>query len=70
MGITGHFDSTSGRLMLSGPASVADYLAALHSITYWFDGSDATNGGIRSRLALDCVVRSPARASSPVTISP
>jgi hypothetical protein len=45
-GITGSYDSTHGILTLSGTSSVADYQAALESITYSFSPSngDPTNG--------------------------
>jgi Hint domain len=46
-GISGSYGPSVGELTLSGSASVADYQAALDSITYSFlpSGGDATNGG-------------------------
>jgi hypothetical protein len=46
-GITASFNSSSGEMTLAGTASVADYQAALDSITYSFTpgSGDATNGG-------------------------
>ena len=44
--ITGSYDATTGVLTLSGAASVADYQAALNSVTYSFaTGGDPTGGG-------------------------
>jgi hypothetical protein len=44
-GITGSYNASSGVLTLTGTASVADYKAALESITYSFAGGDSTNDG-------------------------
>jgi hypothetical protein len=46
-GIAGSFNPISGVLTLTGTASVADYQAALDSVTYSFspNGADSTNGG-------------------------
>jgi VCBS repeat-containing protein len=41
-GITGSFDATAGVLTLTGAASVADYQAALRSVTY-YDSGDPTH---------------------------
>ncbi len=45
--ITGSYDSTTGTLVLTGADSVADYQAALQSVTYSFSPSDGdpTGGG-------------------------
>ena len=44
-GITGSYDANSGVLTLSGTATVANYQAALRSVTFDFASGDATNGG-------------------------
>jgi hypothetical protein len=44
-GITGSYNASSGVLTLTGTASVADYKAALESITYSFADGDSTNDG-------------------------
>jgi hypothetical protein len=63
--ITGSYSNASGRLTLSGTASVDDYQIALRSITYRFDGMDATNGGNRKELTLTWTVRNAAREGPP-----
>jgi hypothetical protein len=56
-GITGSFDSATGTLTLTGSATLADYQAALDSITYSFNPSfgDPTAGGDTVRV-IDWVV--------------
>jgi Hint domain len=44
-GIAGSYNASSGVLTLTGTASVADYKAALESITYSFADGDSTNDG-------------------------
>ncbi|WP_040847892.1 autotransporter-associated beta strand repeat-containing protein, partial [Nitrospirillum viridazoti] len=47
-GITGSYNSLTGFLSLSGSASVADYQAALRSITFSSTSQDPTLGGTRN----------------------
>ncbi|MBS0289455.1 MAG: hypothetical protein JSS07_05415 [Proteobacteria bacterium] len=44
-GITGNYDANNGILSLSGTSSIANYNAALSSVTYSFTGSDPTDNG-------------------------
>src|SRR3569623_1356753 len=44
-GITGSWDAASGTLTLTGSATVADYEAALNSVTYAYLGDDPLSGG-------------------------
>ncbi|HYE85703.1 MAG TPA: VCBS domain-containing protein, partial [Vicinamibacterales bacterium] len=64
-GITGTFDTTTGVLTLSGSASVADYQAALRSITY-SNASEAPNTTTRS---IAVTVNDGAAASNTFTTS-
>ena len=64
-GIVGNYDSGSGRLTLSGNASVDDYQVALRSIIYRFSGRDATNGSSRNQIVLNWSIRNAVREASP-----
>ena len=44
-GITGHYDAVHGILTLSGPSSIANYQAALESITFNSIGPNPSNDG-------------------------
>src|SRR5205823_262426 len=46
-GISGAYNASTGVLTLSGAASVANYQAALHSVTY-FNSSDNPSGATRT----------------------
>ena len=46
-GITGHYNSTTGIMTLTGTATVAQYQAALDSVTY-FNSSDNPSGATRT----------------------
>lgn len=48
-GISGSYDPSSHVLTLSGTASVADYQAALRSVTFYSPSDDPTNGGNYNR---------------------
>ncbi|HEX4368574.1 MAG TPA: Hint domain-containing protein [Rhodopila sp.] len=63
-GITGSFDSATGSLTLIGSATLADYQAALESITYGFTPTDGdpTDGGDTTRT-IDWVVNDGTNAS-------
>ena len=54
-GISGAYDTVTGVLTLSGTASVADYQAALDSVTYDFTPSngDPTDGGTDTSRTID-----------------
>jgi hypothetical protein len=68
-GITGSFNSTTGVLTLTGAASLADYQAALDSITYSFtpgDGDPTGGGGDLSRT-IDWIVSDGTVVSDPAT---
>jgi Hint domain/Domain of unknown function (DUF4347) len=54
-GISGAYDGSTGTLTLSGIASVADYQAALQSVTYSFSG-DPTDGGSDTSRTIDWAV--------------
>ncbi|MBD2092918.1 calcium-binding protein [Microcoleus sp. FACHB-1515] len=64
-GITGSFDSTTGTLTLRGSASIAQYEAALRSITY-LNRSDNPNAADRS---IELTVSDDRFTSTPVTRS-
>ncbi|WP_158928549.1 Hint domain-containing protein [Acidisphaera sp. S103] len=68
-GIIGNFDTATGTLTLTGSATVADYQAALDSITYGFDPTDGdpTDGGDTTRT-INWTVNDGA-ASSPLATS-
>ena len=57
-GITGSYNSTTGVLVLTGPATVAQFQAALKSITYSVSPSNAdpTNGGADTSRTIDWTV--------------
>jgi hypothetical protein len=67
--IAGNFDPTTGTLALSGVASVADYDAALESITYSVSPSDSdpTDGGSDTSRTIDWTVNDGVLSSSVVT---
>ena len=53
-GITGSYSATTGVLTLTGTESIADYQAALRSITYNFtSGGDPTGGGAHTTRTID-----------------
>jgi len=56
--ITGSYDTSTGVLTLSGQASIANYQAALESITYSFSPTDGdpTDGGLDTTRTIDWVV--------------
>ena len=64
--ITGSFDAATGTLSLSGSASVADYQAALNSVTYSFAPSDGdpTGGGSDTSRTIDWTVNDGTVAST------
>jgi hypothetical protein len=68
-GITGSYNAATGVLTLSGKASVANYQAALESITYGFTtGGDPTQGGDTSRQ-ISWSVTDGVASSGPATSS-
>ena len=53
-GITGSYSATTGVLTLTGTETIADYQAALRSITYSFtNGGDPTGGGAHTTRTID-----------------
>src|SRR6202043_3802747 len=68
-GITGSYDAAHGVLTLSGTASVANYQAALDSITYSFNPSngDPTAGGGNTSRTITWVANNGAANSTSVT---
>jgi Putative Ig domain len=74
-GITGSYDGSTGVLTLSGTASVANYQAALASISYSSSAADPSNGGTDpsrtvSWSATDGIASSSAATSTLVTNGP
>jgi hypothetical protein len=67
--ITGSFDGTTGVLTLSGTDTLADYQAALDSITYSYTPSngDPTGGGGDTSRTITWVANDGTQASEPVT---
>jgi hypothetical protein len=65
-GISGTYSPIAGVLDLSGVASVADYQAALESVSYSFSG-DPTDGGIDYSRTISWTVSDGTAASVPVT---
>ena len=72
-GISGAYDGSTGTLTLSGIANVADYQAALQSVTYGFSG-DPTDGGSDTSRTIDWTVTdgvlNSAVATSTVDVAP
>ena len=72
-GISGAYDGSAGTLTLSGIANVADYQAALQSVTYGFSG-DPTDGGSDTSRTIDWTVTdgvlNSAVATSTVDVAP
>ena len=68
-GITGGYVSSTGVLTLSGTASLANYQAALDSITYSFSLSagDPTEGGTEDSRTIDWVASDGTNSSTQVT---
>jgi hypothetical protein len=66
-GITGSYNATSGVLTLTGTATLADYQAALESITFGSISSDPTNGGADPTRAISWSVASGSQQSAAVT---
>ena len=68
-GITGTFNASNGTLTLSGTATLANYQAALDSVTYSFTPSfgDPTGGGGDTSRTIDWVVNDGVAASSAAT---
>ena len=74
-GITGSYNGSTGVLTLSGAASVANYRAALASITYSSSAADPSNGGTDpsrtvSWSATDGIASSSTATSTLVTNGP
>ncbi len=65
LGVTAAFSLTSNRLTLSGPASPADYQAALQSVTFG-NASDTPTGADR---VLTVIANDGSAASAPVTMT-
>jgi Ca2+-binding RTX toxin-like protein len=65
-GITGSYNSSTGVLTLSGSATVADYQAAMRSITYNNPG-DANVGSTDNTRLIDFVVTDGVDSSAPTT---
>ena len=67
-GITGSYNSSTGVLTLTGSSLVANYKAALDSITYSFSGGgDPTNGGSATSRTISWTVNDGAASSTAVT---
>ncbi len=68
-GITGSYDSTTGALSLTGTATIADYQAALESITYSFSPSDGdpTGGGADASRTIEWSVNDQTLSSTTAT---
>jgi hypothetical protein len=68
-GITGSFNAGNGVLTLTGTASVANYQAALESITYIFSpaNNDPTNGGTDATRTISWTVNDGVQTSTSVT---
>jgi hypothetical protein len=67
-GITHTYDAGSGTLTLSGTATVANYQAALQSVSYSFSGDDTDDGTDLART-ITWTVTDSLSASAPVTSS-
>jgi hypothetical protein len=65
-GITGSYNGST-ELTLSGTASLADYQAALESVSYSFTGGDPTNGGSDTSRTIQWTVSDAAATSAPDT---
>jgi hypothetical protein len=64
-GISGSYNASTGVLTLSGSSSLANYQAALDSITYSFTANgDPTNGGSDTSRTIDWIVNDGTSASS------
>lgn len=68
-GISGTYDAATGTLTLTGTASVANYQAALDSITYSFNpaNGDPTGGGGDTSRTITWTVNNGAASSTAVT---
>ncbi len=66
-GITGSYDGSTGVLTLSGTASVANYQAALASITYSSSAADPSNGGTDPSRTVSWSATDGIASSSPAT---
>ncbi|TWB37238.1 autotransporter-associated beta strand repeat-containing protein [Nitrospirillum pindoramense] len=66
-GITGSYDATTGVLTLTGTASVADYQAALRSVTFNSTSQDPTLGDTRTSRTISWSVNDGIAPSAPVT---
>ena len=66
-GITGAYDAATGALTLSGTASLADYQAALQSVTFGSSASDPTNSGADLLRTVAVTAESGALTSNVVT---
>ena len=70
-GITGSYDGATGVLTLSGAATIADYQAALQSVSYSFSpvNGDPTGGGSDASRTIDWTVKDvflPERRTMPL----
>ena len=65
-GITGSYNSASRTLVLSGLSSVANYQAALESVTFNSTASDATNGGTDNTRTISWAVSDSQSTSASV----
>ena len=64
-GITGNYDPATGTLTLAGTASLADYEAALRSVTYSFvSGNDPTTAGSDLARLINWTVNDGSNSSS------
>jgi hypothetical protein len=70
-GITGSYDAGTGMLTLSGSATIADYQAALASVTYGFNpaNGDPTAGGSDASRAISWSVTDGVASSALATTS-
>jgi hypothetical protein len=66
-GITGNYNSASGLLSLSGTASIANYQAALASVTFSSSSHNPTNFGTDTNRTISYVVNDGAANSSAST---
>lgn len=66
-GITGSYNATTGVLTLSGTATLADYQAALRSITFSSSSDNPTNFGSNPNRTISFVVNDGGGNSAPVT---
>ena len=65
-GIDGSYNASTGALTLTGTASLADYQAALNSITYSSTSGNATNSGTDTTRSVDWAVTSGALPSNTI----